>query len=164
MSKVHAVYPGSFDPLHNGHLDVIERASKVFNVVTIAVLNNSQKKNTMFTPKERIKIINRACTHLDNVEVESFEGLLVKYVQKKKAQVIVKGLRTIADYEYEQLMAHINRYLLPDVETVFLLTDPRWSFVSSTRIKEIARYDADISGLIPAVTQLALLEKLDSQN
>ncbi len=162
MSKVHAVYPGSFDPLHNGHLDVIERASKVFNMVTIAVLNNSQKKNTMFSPSERIKIINKACNHLNNVEVESFEGLLVKYVQKKKARVIVKGLRTIADYEYEQLMAHINRYLLPDVETVFLLTDPRWSFVSSTRIKEIANYDADISGLIPPATQLALLDKLNS--
>ncbi len=162
MSKVHAVYPGSFDPLHNGHLDVIERASKVFNIVTIAVLNNSQKKNSMFTPNERIKIINKACSHLTNIEVESFEGLLVKYVQKKEARVIVKGLRTIADYEYEQLMAHINRYLLPDVETVFLLTDPRWSFVSSTRIKEIANYDADISGLIPEATQMALLDKLNS--
>ncbi len=159
MSEVHAIYPGSFDPLHNGHLDVIERASKVFGLVTISVLHNSEKSNKLFTPEERIEIIKQATRHLNNVEVESFTGLLVKYVQKKQAQVIVKGLRTVADYEYEQLMAHINRYLLPDLETVFLLTDPRWSFVSSSRVKEIAKYEADVSGLVPKATNLALLKK-----
>lgn len=155
---VHAVYPGSFDPFHNGHLDVARRASDIFDHLTIAVLHNPLKSNHLFEAETRLELIHAATHNLDNVTAEAFSGLLVDYMKQVEARVIVKGLRAISDFEYELQMAHLNRQMNPDVETTFIMTATRWSYVSSTRIKEIAKYGADVSKLVPRDTERALLE------
>ncbi len=157
---MHAVYPGSFDPFTNGHLDVAERASRLFDRVTVAVLENPAKRNRyLFSIEERLKIIRASTAHLPNVEVEAFSGLLAEYMKKKGARIIVKGLRAVSDYEYELQMAHLNRQLNPEVETLFILAATRWSFVSSTMVKEIARYGGDVSRFVPPPAARALKEK-----
>ncbi|GGM93868.1 phosphopantetheine adenylyltransferase [Thermus composti] len=157
---MHVVYPGSFDPLTNGHLDVIQRASRLFDKVTVAVLENPSKRgNYLFTAEERLQIIREATAHLKNVEAATFSGLLVDFVKKVGAQAIVKGLRAVSDYEYELQMAHLNRQLLPGLETLFILSATRYSFVSSTMVKEIARYGGDVSKLVPPATLRALKAK-----
>jgi pantetheine-phosphate adenylyltransferase len=155
---VHAVYPGSFDPFHNGHLDVARRASDIFDHLTIGVLHNPLKSSHLFDAEARLELIHAATHNLDNVSAEAFSGLLVDYMRQVNARVIVKGLRAISDFEYELQMAHLNRQMNPDVETTFIMTATRWSYVSSTRIKEIAKYGADISKLVPKATEMALLE------
>ncbi|MCS7059159.1 MAG: pantetheine-phosphate adenylyltransferase [Meiothermus sp.] len=159
---MHVVYPGSFDPLHNGHFDVIQRASKLFERVTVAVLENPSKRGLwLFTPQERVEIIRRAVAEarLPNVEVDSFHGLLAEYMRRLGSRVIVKGLRAVSDYENELQMAHLNRQLGNRPETLFIMAATRWSFVSSTMVKEIARYGGDVSKLVPPATVEALKAK-----
>jgi pantetheine-phosphate adenylyltransferase len=157
---MHVVYPGSFDPLTNGHLDVIQRASRLFAKVTVAILENPNKRGQyLFTAEERLAIVREATAHLPNVEAATFSGLLVDFVERVGAQAIVKGLRAVSDYEYELQMAHLNRQLLPGLETLFILSATRYSFVSSTMVKEIARYGGDVSKLVPPATLRALKAK-----
>jgi pantetheine-phosphate adenylyltransferase len=157
---MHVVYPGSFDPLTNGHLDVIQRASRLFAKVTVAILENPNKRGQyLFTAEERLAIVREATAHLPNVEAATFSGLLVDFVKRVGAQAIVKGLRAVSDYEYELQMAHLNRQLLPGLETLFILSATRYSFVSSTMVKEIARYGGDVSKLVPPATLRALRAK-----
>lgn len=156
---VHAVYPGSFDPLHNGHVDVIRRASRIFERLTVAVAYNSEKPHTLFDVAERVAMIEEAIAGTEGVQVATFEGLLVDFCRRVDAPVIVKGLRVISDFEYELQMAHLNRQMHPGVETCFIMTATRWSYVSSTRVKEIARLGADVTKLVPRAT----LQRLDAR-
>ena len=151
-----AVCPGSFDPLHNGHLDIIRRSCRLYDQLIVAVLDNPLKSSKLLTPKVRVQVIRDAVADLTNVHVEMFSGLLTDYVQENKAQVIIKSLRGVTDLEYEAQMAQLNRLLYRDAETVFLLASPEWSFVSSTRVRELFGLGADISGLVPAATLEAL--------
>ncbi|RAL26138.1 pantetheine-phosphate adenylyltransferase [Thermoflavimicrobium daqui] len=153
-----AVYPGSFDPITYGHLDIIERSAKIFDHVVIAVLINSAKQ-PLFTVDEREQMIRKATQHLKNIEVDSFEGLLVDYMRKRQAKVILRGLRAISDFEYELQIASINKKLSEEVETLFLMTNNRHSFISSSMVKEVARYHADIKDLVPEHVEQALLNK-----
>ena len=151
-----AVYPGSFDPLHNGHLDIIRRSCHLYDQLTVAVLGNPLKSSKLLVPEVRAKVIRSETADLGNVSVETFSGLLTEYVRAQEAQVIVKSLRGALDLEYEAQMAQLNRLLYPDAETVFLLASPEWSFVSSTRVRELFGLGADISGLVPGATLEAL--------
>jgi pantetheine-phosphate adenylyltransferase len=144
-----AVYPGSFDPVTNGHLDIIERSSRVFDKVVVGVLNNGGK-NPLFTIEERVKMLEQVTQHIDNVEIDSFTGLLVDFVKLKNASVIVKGLRTVMDFEYEFQMALLNKALNPEYETIFMMTDSKYSYISSSMVKELAGFHGDLTGLVPA--------------
>ena len=143
-----AVYPGSFDPITNGHLDIIERASRIYDKVIVGVLNNASK-TPLFTAEERREQISGVISGFDNVEVDVFQGLLVDFVKSKRASVIVKGLRTVADFEYEFQMALLNKALNPECETVFLMTDSKYSYISSSMVKELAGFNGDLTGLVP---------------
>jgi len=152
-----AVCPGSFDPITNGHLDVIERASGLFDEVTIAVLVNSSKSG-LFTIEERIKMAKDASTHLPNVKVDTWSGLLVDYCKSHDIRAIVKGLRAVSDFDYELQMAQMNLQL-KGVDTLLMATKPAYSFLSSSLVREIARYGGDVSALVPAGVLNALQEK-----
>ena len=141
-----AVYPGSFDPITNGHTDIIKRASKVFDRVYVAVLKNSSKTSPMFTIEERMELIKRITGEFDNVYVDTFSGLLVEYMENKGANVIIKGLRAISDFEYEFQMALMNHKLAKNIET--MLTSAKYSFLSSSIVKEVARYGGSLDGLV----------------
>lgn len=143
-----AVYPGSFDPVTNGHLDIIQRASKTFDRVHVAILTNSSK-TPMFSIEQRLDWLRRSTAHIENVEVDCFSGLLVNYMKEKNASIIIKGLRAVSDFEYEFQMALMNRKLSPDVETLFMMTSGKYSYLSSSIVKEIARHKASLSGLVP---------------
>jgi pantetheine-phosphate adenylyltransferase len=143
-----AVYPGSFDPITFGHLDLVERSSKIFDKIIVAVLNNSSK-NPLFSVEERTQMIKEATKSYSNVEVDSFSGLLVDYVHKRQANVILRGLRAISDFEYELQLASINRNMSEKVETLFLMTNNKHSFISSGMVKEVAKYGADVKDLVP---------------
>ncbi len=143
-----AVYPGSFDPITNGHLDIIERASKIFDKVIVGVLNNSSK-NPLFTASERVMLIEKVADKLENVEVECFDGLLVDFASQHNANVIIKGLRTVNDFEYEFQMALLNKTLNSECETMFMMTNSKYSYISSSMVKELARYKGDLAGLVP---------------
>lgn len=143
-----AVYPGSFDPVTNGHLDIIQRASKTFDRVYVAILTNSSK-TPMFSIEQRLDWLRRSTAHIENVEVDCFSGLLVNYMKEKNANIIIKGLRAVSDFEYEFQMALMNRKLSPDVETLFMMTSGKYSYLSSSIVKEIARHRASLSGLVP---------------
>lgn len=153
---LHAVYPGSFDPLHNGHLDIIERSSRLVGALTVAVLHNPLKDTARLGVETRLGILREMTADFENVSVETFEGLLIDYVRRRGAHAVVKSIRNAADFEYEAQMAHLNRQLGGGLETLFLLAAPAWSFVSSTRVKELWRYGADVSGLVPGATLKAL--------
>lgn len=144
-----AVYPGSFDPITNGHLDIIRRASRIYDRVIVGVLNNPNKKTPMFSVEERIEMIKSVTEDIENVEVDSFTGLLVDFAKANDAQVIVKGLRTVADFEYELQMALLNKALNPEYETVFLMTDTKYSYISSSMVKELAGFKGNLTGLVP---------------
>ena len=143
-----AVYPGSFDPVTNGHLDIIERASKIYDKVIVGVLNNASKK-PLFTADERVDMLKDVTAHIENVDVDSFSGLLVDFAKSKGATVIVKGLRTVADFEYEFQMALLNKALNPEYETVFMMTDSKYSYISSSMVKELAGFKGNLAGLVP---------------
>ena len=149
---VRAVYPGSFDPLHNGHVDVIRRASRLFDHLTVAVVHNPLKDTGLFTVGERVAIVRETVAGMPEVDVTAFQGLLVAFMRRANATVIVKGLRAISDFEYELQMAHLNRQMNREVETLFVMTATRWSYVSSTRVREIAGLGADVSKLVPPAT------------
>jgi len=159
----HAVYPGSFDPLHNGHVDIIRRAGRIYDRLTVAVLNNPLKDTRLFSAEERLAIIREVIVDMPNVEADGFEGLLAGYMRKIDARVIVKGLRAISDFEYELQMAHLNRQLNSRVETTFIMTATRWSYVSSTRVKEIATYGGDVSRFVPQASLTRLQRKFPAQ-
>ena len=144
-----AVYPGSFDPITNGHLDIIERASKIFDKVIVGVLNNKNKK-PKFTSEERVMLIKKVTDHLPNVETASFEGLLVDFAREHSASVIIKGLRTVNDFEYEFQMALLNKTLGNDCETMFMMTNSKYSYISSSMVNELAGYKGDLAGLVPS--------------
>lgn len=147
------VYPGSFDPLTNGHLDIIKRASKLFDKLIVGVLRNSAK-NSIFTMEERVALINKtlaADPDLQNVEVIMFEGLLVDFVKSSGASTIVRGLRAVSDYEYELQMAMLNKHMCEDIDTIFFMTDIKNSFLSSSIIKDVAKNGGCISGLVPEI-------------
>lgn len=144
-----AVYPGSFDPITCGHLDIIKRASRQFDNVIIAVLNNTAKK-PMFTAQERVRLIEKSICALPNCRAEYFDGLLVDFVRQKNARTVVKGLRAISDFEYEFQMALLNKKMEPDIETVFMVTNANYSYISSSIVKEIASLGGDYRDLVPA--------------
>lgn len=143
-----AVYPGSFDPITNGHLDIIERASRLYDKLVVGVLSNGSKK-PLFTAEERVVMIRRVTEHLENVEVDTFTGLLVDFAKDKGATVIVKGLRTVADFEYEFQMALLNKSLNPEYETMFMMTNTKYSYISSSMVKELAGFKGNLAGLVP---------------
>ncbi|MBH8603172.1 MULTISPECIES: pantetheine-phosphate adenylyltransferase [unclassified Thermoactinomyces] len=156
-----AVYPGSFDPITYGHLDIIKRGAKVFDKIIVAVLTNSSK-NPLFTVEERKELIREATKNMSVVEVDSFGGLLVDYLHKREANVILRGLRAISDFEYELQIASTNRKLDEEVETFFLMTSNQYSFISSAMVKEVARYGADVKDLVPEHVAKALQEKFEA--
>lgn len=144
----HAVYPGSFDPITNGHLDIIERGSRIFDRVTIAVLEN-EGKSPLFSVAERIELIRLVAGEIENVEIRSFNGLLVRFMEEIDAQVVVRGIRAVSDYEYELQMALMNRELAPEIETLFMLPSVEYTYVSSRLVKEVCRFGGDVSSLVP---------------
>ena len=147
MDKI-AVIPGSFDPVTNGHLDIISRASKLFDKVYVAILKNTSK-SPLFSSEERLDMIKRVTKNIANVSVETFDGLLVDFAKKKNASFIIKGLRAVSDYEYECQMALANRALSPETETLFITSSPDYSYLSSSIVKEFARHGAPLSSLVP---------------
>ena len=155
-----AIYPGSFDPIHNGHLDVIERASKLWDRVIVAVAMNHEKQG-LFTMEERVGLIQKASGHLPGVEVIAFEGLLVDYVLEVKANAVLRGLRAVSDFEYEFQMALMNRSLDESLETVFLMPSQENIYLSSRIVKEVATFGGDIMKFVPAVVNDAVAEKLN---
>ncbi|MGX1264758.1 pantetheine-phosphate adenylyltransferase [Rossellomorea marisflavi] len=153
-----AVCPGSFDPITYGHLDIITRGAKVFDKVHVVVLSNSSKQ-PLFTVEERMELIRRSTAHLPNVEVASFQGLLVDYAKKVNASAIIRGLRAVSDFEYEMQITSMNRVLEDEIETFFIMTNNQYSFLSSSIVKEVSKYGADISELVPKPVEEALKRK-----
>ncbi|AIS60452.1 pantetheine-phosphate adenylyltransferase [Listeria ivanovii] len=160
MEEKIAVIPGTFDPITNGHLDIIERAAKIFDVLYVAVLNNSSKK-PLFNVEERMKMIKQVTAHLPNIQVESASGLTVDYAAKRGATAIVRGLRAVSDFEYEMQIASMNRTLNATIETFFVMTNTKYSFLSSSMVKEVAQYQGDISELVPEVVNKAIQAKFN---
>jgi pantetheine-phosphate adenylyltransferase len=153
-----AVCPGSFDPVTNGHLDIIERAAKLFDEVVVAVGIN-RSKSRLFSPEERIDMLTTACAGWDNVRVDGFTGLLTDFCLKHEIDAIVKGLRAVSDFDYELQMAQMNSSLAP-VETVFVPTSPEWSFLASSLVKEVATFGGDVAGLVPEFVRELLVKRL----
>ena len=157
--SVTAIYPGSFDPITNGHLDVISRGSRLAERLIVAVARNEQKK-PLFSVEERVGIMREVLAEFPNVEVACFDGLLVNYAAAQRANVILRGVRAIADYEYELQMAHMNRRLQPHIETVFLMAAEEFAFVSSRLMKEVASFGGSIAGLVPSTVEERMKERL----
>ncbi len=153
-----AVCPGSFDPITFGHLDIIRRGAKVFDELYVVVLQNSSK-NTLFTTEERIQLITEVTKDIKNVKVDSFNGLLVDYAKGIHADAIIRGLRAVSDFEYEMQITSMNRVLEENIETFFIMTNNQYSFLSSSIVKEVAKYNGDISELVPWEVEKALKEK-----
>lgn len=163
MSPVTVLYPGSFDPLTNGHLDIIQRASKIFERVIVSVLSNAGK-NPLFSTKERIEMIRDVTVSLKNVKVQTFDGLLVDFALVQNVKVILRGIRAITDYDYEFQMALMNRHLSNDIETVFMVPSLEYSYLSSSLIKEVCLLKGTVAGLVPASIEKQLLAKIRTQN
>lgn len=155
---IHAVYPGSFDPVTYGHLDIIQRGAKIFDKVTVAILINPNK-NPLFSVEERVQLIREVTKDMPNVEIDSFHGLLIDFMHKKNANTIIKGLRAVSDFEYELQMASINRKLDKDIETFFMMTNNKYSFLSSSIVKEVARYNGPVNDLVPPLVEEALKKR-----
>ena len=162
MPKV-AIYPGSFDPVTNGHIDIIERGLKLFDKIIVSILQNPGKKN-LFTLKERLEMLKDSMKKFKNVEIDSFDGLLVDYAVARKADAILRGLRAMSDFEYEFQMALMNRRLNREIHTVFLMTGLRWIFTSSSIIKEAVQFGGNIEGMVPPLVHKKLIEKYTNQH
>ncbi|MGD0200665.1 MAG: pantetheine-phosphate adenylyltransferase [Bryobacteraceae bacterium] len=158
-NPVVALYPGSFDPITNGHLDLIDRGAKLCDRLIVAILRNEEKQ-PLFTVSERMEMLREVVRGYPNVEVDSFDGLLVHYAQQKGATVILRGIRAISDYEYELQMALMNRRLCPSIETVFLMAGEEYSFVSSRIIKQVIGLGGNITGLVPASVEVRLRDRV----
>ena len=159
MHTVKAIYPGSFDPVTNGHLDLIARAAKMFDHLVVAILRNSAK-NPLFTVEERVSMLSEGTAEFGNVSVSTFDGLLVDFAREERAHAVVRGIRAISDYEYELQMALMNRRLAPDVETIFLMPDAKYSFVSSRLVKEVFQLGGSVEGLVPRF----VIERMKDKN
>ncbi len=157
-NKKIAIYPGSFDPITNGHLDVIERAAKLFDKVIVAVLANNEKQE-LFTVSERLELIKAATKNIPNLEYDSFTGLLVDFAKKKDVSSVIRGLRAVSDFDYEFQMALTNRQMYPEMETVFLMTDYKYSYLSSSLVRQLAKFHGTIQPLVPKCVIEALAKK-----
>ncbi|UCG05657.1 MAG: pantetheine-phosphate adenylyltransferase [Desulfobacterales bacterium] len=162
MKKI-AIYPGSFDPVTNGHLDIVERGLKIFDKIIVAILHNPGKKG-LFTIAERVQMLESALKKFSNVEIDTFNGLTVEYAKKRKAQGILRGLRAMSDFEYEFQMALMNRKLNREVQTVFLMTGLRWIYTSSSIIKEAAQFGGNINGMVPPLVQQKIKKKFGKKS
>jgi len=158
-----AIYPGSFDPITNGHLDVLTRATKLFDRVIVAVARNESKR-PLFTLQERVEMVARAIRHLPNVEADSFEGLLVTYVERRSAHAVVRGLRAVSDFEFEFQMALMNRRLNDKIETIFMMPKDTYTFLSSRIVKEMAQLGGDVGAFVPAHVRAALAAKFRAKS
>lgn len=156
-----AICPGSFDPLTNGHLDIIKRGAKIFEHVIVAVFNN-EAKSPLFTLEERIELIEASIKDIPNASVDTSDGLLVEYAKEKKASAILRGLRAVSDFEYEMQITSMNKKLDPHIETFFMITNTKYSFLSSSIVKEVAKYQADVSDLVPKPVERALIRKFST--
>jgi pantetheine-phosphate adenylyltransferase len=154
------IYPGSFDPLTNGHLDVVQRATKLFDQVIVAVARN-ESKHPLFSLDERVQMVARAVRHLPHVEADSFEGLLMDYVERRAAQAVIRGLRAVSDFEFEFQLALMNRKLNERIETIFMMPKDTYTFLSSRIVKEIASLGGDVSAFVPAHVRMALSGKFE---
>ena len=160
MKKITAIYPGSFDPPTHGHLDLVERASEIFDELVVAILRNPEK-SPLFSVGERRRMLEELTAHLKNVRVDTFDGLTVDYAVKVKARAVLRGIRALSDYEYELQMAMMNRKLRPELETVFMMPAEQYSYLSSRLVREVARLGGEVSGLVPGLVEQRLREKLD---
>lgn len=158
MNSLRALYPGSFDPIHNGHLDVIERAARIYGGLTVTVFVNSSK-TPLFDAEERVHLVYEATRHLHGIVVEQSRDLLVRYAESRGIDVVIRGLRAVLDFDYEFQIALMNRKMAPGIETIFMLTSEHHAYLSSTLIKELARYGADVEGLAPEPVIQALTQK-----
>lgn len=158
---VKAIYPGSFDPVTMGHMDIIKRAAKIFAVVYVAVAENASKQG-VFSPEQRVELLQAATEGISNVQIITFQGLLVEAARKWNAPVIIKGLRAVSDYEYELQMAHMNKKLSPDIETMFLTASTRYSYLSSSLVKEVAALGGCVRDLVPEVVHDRIISQLSA--
>ncbi|MCL9645170.1 pantetheine-phosphate adenylyltransferase [Rahnella victoriana] len=156
-----AIYPGTFDPMTNGHLDIVTRAALMFDHVILAIAASPGKK-PMFSLDERVALATQVTSHLDNVEVIGFSALMANFAKAQGANVLVRGLRAVSDFEYEMQLANMNRHLLPTLESVFMMPSKEWSFISSSLVKEVARHGGDITPFLPQVITQALMEKISA--
>ena len=154
-----AIYPGSFDPVTYGHIDIIQRAARMFDKITVCILDN-KAKSSLFSVEERVKMLKDTVENLPNVSVESFEGLLVDFVKQKKTNVVIRGLRALTDFDLEMQMAQSNRVVAPDVDTVFLSTSIEYSYLSSSVVKEYAKYGVDLKDFVPECVISKLIDKM----
>lgn len=161
MNKGIAIYPGSFDPPTNGHLDLIQRGSKIFEELVVAILRNSEK-TPMFSVAERLEMLKELTADLKNVRLDTFDGLMVEYAKSIDAICVLRGIRAVSDYEYELQMALMNRKLEPTLETVFMMPADKYSYVSSRLVREVAQAGGPVKGLVPEVVEFKLREKLDA--
>ncbi|QJT83235.1 pantetheine-phosphate adenylyltransferase [Kosakonia sp. MUSA4] len=154
-----AIYPGTFDPITNGHIDIVTRAATMFTEVVLAIAASPSKK-PMFNLEERVALAQSATAHLPNVTVVGFSDLMANFARAQQANILIRGLRAVADFEYEMQLAHMNRHLMPELESVFLMPSKEWSFISSSLVKEVARHQGDVAHFLPPNVHQALLEKL----
>ena len=154
-----AIYPGTFDPITNGHIDIVTRAAAMFDELILAIAASPSKK-PMFSLDERVALAQQATAHLQNVTVVGFSDLMANFARDQQATILIRGLRAVADFEYEMQLAHMNRHLMPELESVYLMPSKEWSFISSSLVKEVARHQGDVAHFLPQPVHQALLDKL----